>query len=171
MENHGSRGSFGQCSDRGGDDGGRGSARCVADRRLYCGVLPALGDDRRGGVWVQDGGQGRDRRAHAPAGQPVAQPLARPGQAGLDRADRATELLGRLLVGQPFQVTEQDRQPEPLGEPAQFLVDLAAQVSDASGSPSPTRRIAIAASALRRSRSRRRAASRRARAATRAATP
>jgi hypothetical protein len=42
----------------------------------------------------------------------------------LDRPDRAAKALGGLLVSQALEMTEYDRQAEPVGEPAQFLVEL-----------------------------------------------
>ena len=91
-------------------------------------------------------------RRHAAAGQPVAQLLARPGQPRLDRPDRAAQPLGGLLVGQAFQVAEHDRQPEPIGEPAQLLVELGPGLRAVPIAVGSTRRIAMATSAPRRSR-------------------
>ncbi len=42
----------------------------------------------------------------------------------MDRPDRAAEALCGLFVSQTFQVAEEDRQPEPVREPAQLLVKL-----------------------------------------------
>ncbi len=148
-----------------GDQAGRGPARRIADRRRHRRLLPGFGEARRRGGVGRSGPRSasRDRRRHAAAGQPVAQLLACPGQPRLDRPDRAAQSLRRLLVGQALQVAEQHRQPEPIGEPAQFLVELRPGFRRRLDRRDSTRRIAMATSAPRRSRSRRRAASRRAR--------
>ena len=109
-------------------------------------------------------------RAHAAADQPGAQLLAGPGQPRLDRPHRAAQPPRRLLVAQPLQVAQQHRQPEPIGEPAQLLVQLGPGLRPLRfvGLDPPDRHGRLRDA---RSRARRRAASRRARPATRAAVP
>ncbi len=64
----------------------------------------------------------RCRRSEPAATKPDAEPFAAPRQAALDRPYGAAEETGRLLIGDVFQVTEQDRGPEPLGQSRQLRV-------------------------------------------------
>ena len=87
-------------------------------------MLPGFRNGGRRRIGRQGHDHGRDRRPGAPACQPVAQPLAAPGQPGLDGANRAPDPHGGLFVGQTFEMAQDDRRPEPFGEPVQFLVEL-----------------------------------------------
>ncbi len=101
------------------DDGStRGQARGGPDGRV---------DPRfRGGL------DGRFHREHSGArrgrdtatNQANLQALAALLQPALERADGEAELPRRLLVGQALEVAEDDRRPEPLGEPVELGVDV-----------------------------------------------
>jgi len=91
--------------------------------------------DRRPDQGRRDGPRGRRRgtsprgeEGHGPrgpdiaAGQAVPEPLSGPPEPGPELRHRPPELPGRLLVGQPFQVAEDDRQAQPLGQAIDLLV-------------------------------------------------
>ena len=120
--------------------------------------------------WMSDSGDGRlglsgrtgdeeaGRDGHAAPGQPVAQPLARPGQPAPDRDLREPELMRRRGVGQPLEVAEHDRRPQPLGQAVDLLVERGRVGIVLSGGSLSEVRSATSWSSLRR-----RAALRRAR--------
>ncbi len=128
MQEHGSTGSFGERGDVRGTRRGRGSARRVADRRLDRRVLPGCGENgprpRRIGPEGRGQRQGRRIGPDAAADQPGAELRAGTGQPRLDGPHRAAQSPRRLLVAEPLQVAQQHGQPEPVGEPAEFLVQL-----------------------------------------------
>ena len=66
--------------------------------------------------------------SQASADEPVAKPFPSPGQPALDGADRPAQMPGRLLVGASFEVAEDDRHPEPLGQSVDLLVQHRPQV-------------------------------------------
>ena len=115
---------------------------------------------------------GRGRRRDASSGQPPLQPLSRGRQPAPDRPDRAAQLTGRHLVGQPFEVAKHDRRTELLGQPPDLFLKDAGEV--------PIKQVAPIRAVNPLSRSFRRASARdvsdatardRAREATRSATP
>ena len=67
-------------------------------------------------------GAAAGRRRERPADR--SQPLAALRQPALDRADGEAQLRRGLLVAQPLEVAQDDRRPEPLGQPVELLVQL-----------------------------------------------
>ena len=75
------------------------------------------------GVLGDEGDEQAGRHGHPAAGEGRPEPLAGAGQAGLDRPDRAPEFAGGVGVGPPAQAAEDERGPEPLGQPVHLLVE------------------------------------------------
>jgi hypothetical protein len=72
--------------------------------------------------------QGRAQRQAAP-GQPPAQGVPAARQPRLERPRVPAQAARRLVLREPFEVTEQQRHPLRLREPRQFLVEQAAQLA------------------------------------------
>jgi len=70
----------------------------------------------------QDQGDGR-RGGEPPAGQASPEPVSATAQATPDGADRPPELLGGLVVGEPFEIAKHQGRPVFLGEPGEFVVE------------------------------------------------
>jgi hypothetical protein len=87
------------------------------------GTLDQRHGDGRLRVTCRTGDQKSGRHRHAAPGQPLAQPLARPGQPTPESHLREPELMRRCGVGQPLQVTEDDGRAEPLGQTIDLLVE------------------------------------------------
>ncbi len=79
-----------------------------------------LGEGRGDG----DGGQG-----DPPSGQAVAELVAGPGEPSLDRADRPAQAVGGLLVGQAFEVAEDDGHPVVARQAVNLLADQGLQLA------------------------------------------
>ncbi len=70
-----------------------------------------------GAVGIADAGPNPRRTSR------VRKQLARPGHPAADRAHRASQPLGRLVVRQAFDIAEDDRRPEPIRQPGDLTID------------------------------------------------
>ncbi len=114
-QEHGSQDSFGNDSDRCWN----GARRCrVNDRRLCQACRHSRSSGAAGGC-----GRQRSRWCHAPTHEPPAQPFPSPGEAALDRSDRASQMTRGLLVGAALEITEHHRNPEATRQAVDLLMD------------------------------------------------
>ena len=92
-------------------------------------------DGRCGGLRGQHGTDRRRCCDNPAPGDPPMEQGAGSGHTAADRADRAAEPLRGPVVGHPFQVAQDDRRPEPLGQPGQLLVHHARDLDRGPGHP------------------------------------
>ena len=74
-------------------------------------------------------GRGRGRQGDSAAGESLRQHPPRPGQPARHRPFRAPEVPGRVLAGAAFDVAQDDHRAIVVRQPAQLLVEDAAQVA------------------------------------------
>ena len=89
-------------------------------RRCLHGLVDQGGGDRLDRRGLRDGRQ-HSRGSQAPADQPRPESVTGPRQPAANRADRPSQPFGGLLMGEPFQMAEDDRRPVFLRQPAHLL--------------------------------------------------
>ncbi len=103
------------------------------DRRGQDGLDGPSGERLRDGHPLgHRGAEGHRRRREASAGQAASEPGPAPVQAALDRPHRAFQVAGRLVQAAAFQVAQDERLSESLGQALDLLMDRRI-VDEASG--------------------------------------